>query len=219
MTPEEQALQDAKNAELEAQKKAEEEAWKKSSTGDVKPEDYNKLLEEKNNLNIALKQEREEAKALKEFKQSVEAKEKEAEEKKQIEKGKAEEIISSLKKENEELKAKATAYDELNAKITTEKTQEVDTILSWLPEDLVAKYKPIADKLELDDRLTFFKWIVADLWSTAWNKDFNWKPAESGGAKPNDIDIIAEKIAKWQKVSPTERATYMSSLASLSKKA
>lgn len=197
----EQAAADAKIKADEEAKRLEEEELKKLS-----PEDYKKALEEKKNLSIALKKEREELKTLKEYKAQQEAKEQEQEEKKKLEKGKHEEVINSLKKENEELKAKANAFDELKTKVENEKTEKLNTLLSWLPEDILAKYNPIAEKLELDDRLSFFEWISSDIMN---KKDFSTKPEKKGTEEVSDYDVIAEKVKLKKPITPTERSIYL----------
>lgn len=146
----------------------------------VTKEQYEKLKEIENNKTIALKQEREEKQAMQSKLAEYEKAEQERIEKKKKEQWKFEELLAEKDTELTQLREKATAYDTLQAQLTEQKETELNSLLETIPSNLKEKYESIASKLDLDDKIVFYKNIIEDY----KKEDFSQTPNKKG----EDID-------------------------------
>ena len=126
--------------------------------------------------------------------QLAEYKRKDAElqEKEKLKKGKYEEVIEEQKAKLSELEKKALAYDELIAKRNTALEWEVKTLKEQIPEALQNKYSNIIDKLDLDERVSFYKNILEDI---KW-QDYSTKPWNDWVSAKWDVEMEQAK-SKW----------------------
>lgn len=170
-------------------------------------EEIAKLKQHKDNLDKALKQEREYRKAkeaeleeLRKFKSDLEEKEK-------IKKGKLEELLAEKEKIIEELSVKAKSFDELMEKKQAEIKSKLEELTWKLSEDELADNKDILEDLSDENKIKYLERIL----NTNQKKDFNPETKDKK-EKATDLQILEEKLSKWVKLSPTERANYLTLL-------
>lgn len=142
----------------------------------VTKEQYEKLKEIENNKTIALKQEREEKQAMQSKLAEYEKAEQERIEKKKKEQWKFEELLAAKDTELTQLREKATAYDTLQAQLTEQKETELNTLLETIPTNLKEKYESITSKLDIEDKIAFYKNIMEDY----KKEDFSQTPNKKG---------------------------------------
>jgi len=136
------------------------------------PVDVAKLQELERNKTIALENERKEKKALAEKLAELEAFKNDIDEKEKKKKGQYEELLTQKETLIKELQEKANKFDEYLSTLQTKQAEELEGVLKDVPENLKEKYSKIADKLDVADRIEFYKNIVAD----AKKEDFSQKP-------------------------------------------
>ena len=176
----------AEEVTTEATPTPEKEEWEFK----VSKEEYEKLQELEKNKSIALKQEREQMSEIQKKLAEYQEKERQLEEKEKLKKWKYEEVIAEKDKALAEAQEKAKLYEELQEKLTTEKTQQLDWLLEQVPQELKDKYASIADKLDLDDKIAFYKNIMQDI----KKEDFSTNPKKEWA----DIKADDEDKAKAQ---------------------
>ena len=147
-----------------------------SDTIQVTPEEFKKLKELEHNKTIALKQEREEKQAIQSKLAEYEKAEQERLEKKKKEQGKYEELIAEKDNELIQLREKANAYDALQEKLTQQKEDEFNTLIESIPTNLKEKYESITQKLDIEDKIVFYKNIMEDY----KKEDFSQTPNKKG---------------------------------------
>lgn len=157
---------------------------------EVSKEEFEKLKEIERNKTIALKQEREEKaktlwelEELRKFKQELEEKEKKK-------KGQYEELLTEKEELIKTLSEKASKFDEYMAKLQDTKTKELEETIKDIPESLKEKYSKITDKLDLEDKIEFYKNLVTDI----KKEDFSNNPKNEGWDIKNEW---LEKAKAW----------------------
>ena len=157
---------------------------------EVSKEEFEKLKEIERNKTIALKQEREEKaktlwelEELRKFKQELEEKEKKK-------KGQYEELLTEKEELIKTLSEKASKFDEYMAKLQDTKTKELEETIKDIPESLKEKYSKITDKLDLEDKIEFYKNLVPDIKT----EDFSNNPKNEGWDIKNEW---LEKAKAW----------------------
>lgn len=189
--------------------------WADPVTPDVpatpaEPAEPNKADDQVKNLHWALAKERDNNKVMADKLKAFEDKEREAEEKKKVSQGKQDEVITDLKTQLAELTEFKTKYETLHGEITTKQTAELDTVLSTLSDDVKSKYSSLADRMELWDKIEFYKNLSSDIKGT----DFKAKPADWGWDKPSDLQALQARIDTG-KATPSEQTQYLNELRKL----
>lgn len=161
---------------------------------EVTPEQYAKLQELERNKSIALKKEREQYQEAQKKLAEYEKAEQERIEKEKKKQGKYEELLAEKEERLKSLEEKAAAYDKLQEEITQAKQAELDWLLEKMPTNLQEKYESITSKLELADKVAFYKNIMEDY----KKEDFDAKPkskwAEIDG-KPKKPTSVLDAIS------------------------
>lgn len=147
----------------------------------ITKEQYEKLKEIENNKTIALKQEREEKQSMQSKLAEYEKAEQERIEKKKKEQWKYEELIAEKDTELTQLREKATAYDTLQEKLTLQKENEFNALVETIPTNLQEKYNSITQKLDIEDKIVFYKNIMEDY----RKEDFGQMPNKKGSDLEN----------------------------------
>lgn len=157
---------------------------------EVSREEFEKLKEIERNKTIALKQEREEkAKTISELEELRKFKQ-ELEEKEKKKKGQYEELLTEKEELIKTLSEKASKFDEYMTKLQENKTKEFEEVIKDIPQTLKEKYSKITDKLDLEDKIEFYKNLVNDI----KKEDFSNKPNNEWGDIKNEW---LEKAKAW----------------------
>jgi BMFP domain-containing protein YqiC len=138
--------------------------------------DVKKLQELERNKTIALEQERKEKKALAEKLAELEKFKADLDEKEKKKKGQYEELITEKDAKIQELQEKASKFDEYMTQLQTKQAEELEALQKEVPETLKEKYSKITEKLDVSDRIDFYRNITADL----KKEDFSNKPKNEG---------------------------------------
>lgn len=161
-------------------------------TFEVSKEDFEKLQELEKNKSTALKQEREEKKALAEKLAIYEAKEKEADEKEKLKKWKYEEVLSEKEKLIESLTEKANNWDSYLTQKQEQIKNELTELLNNTDEALLKENEEILTDLSDEKKILFLKRIQ----SLKAKPDFNWEAWNSEKKKGTEDDIKMEEAKK-----------------------
>ena len=176
---------------------------------EVSKEEYLKLQELNNNKTIAIKKEREEAQALKQRLSEFEAKEKEQQEKEMKKKWQFEELLKEKETLISQLQEKASKYDEYLIIKQKETQEKLTNLMSEIPEEVIKDNNDILEDLTDEKKIKFLEKLRPTK-KEAFNPEVKkeWKASEDEVA----FNTLKSKIEKWEKVSPTERATYLNLL-------
>lgn len=182
-----------------------------NETFEVSKEEFLKLKELESNKSTALKQERDEKKALAEKLAIYEAKEKEAEEKEKLKKWKYEELLETKTKEIQELSVKASAYDKLISEIQEKETNQLNDLINKVPKETLEKHSFILDDLSSNDKkIKFLETLIP---KNEEKKDFMNKAKWTNPWEASEFDLLQSKVKSW-KASPAERWKYLTLLRS-----
>jgi BMFP domain-containing protein YqiC len=135
--------------------------WQSTST--ETQVDVEKLKEVEANKTIALREEREKRKALESELEELRKFKTDLDEKEKKKKWQYEELLTEKDNLINSLSEKAKKFDDYLIKLQETKTKELEVISKDIPDNLKEKYSKITDKLDLEDKIDFYKNLITDI--------------------------------------------------------
>ena len=177
---------------------------------DLTPEKFQEVFNKANGLEVAVKQEREEKKALNEKLKEYEARLNEISEKEAKEKGdimslleKKELMIKEKEEEINKLKWKADSREEFQNKKQEDLTKRETELMKKMTDNLKSEYSDIIESLDLEKKVKFLEKITDE------NKVGKfWTPPTSKTVNNNWFETLT--LNAFDKLSPEKRKDYMS---------
>ena len=184
------STQDVNTEETSNEEVKEEET---QESFEVSKEEYAKLQDLERNKAIALKQEREERKAIAQKLAEYEEKERIAREEEMLKEWKYKELIDEKDKLINDLKSKET---EFNDYLETQKQKEKDELhelMLKVPAEFIEENKDLLAELSDKWKIKFIKNILKGVWKPSFDSEV-W----NGDKAPNDKSHLAKQEAKWK---------------------